>query len=172
MSEPELPEGWPQAFDEEARDYLYMEASTRLREVIEFGNQQLDKGLALLRLSLLVIAAGGIFGDLYLGFSLLGVLSGLAVGAALVVGGMGLLLLYPRDWETGANVDWLARWRGADTRAMRDSVLETMVRGFRTNRRITEQRGRILVLLVPAVMVQTVLVVLVQIVSVLEVSAS
>ncbi len=38
MSEPELPEGWPDAFDEEARDYLYEEASTRLREVIEFGN--------------------------------------------------------------------------------------------------------------------------------------
>lgn len=113
MSEPDLPEGWPDAFDEDARDYLYEEASTRLRESIEFGNQQLDKALALLRISLLVIAAGGIFGDLYLGLSVRGVLSALAVGSALLVGSMALLLLYPRSWETGANVEWLARWSGA-----------------------------------------------------------
>ena len=170
MSEPELPEGWPDAFDEETRDYLYEEAGTRLRDVIEFGNQQLDKALALLRLSLLVIAAGGIFGDLHLGLSPLGVLSGFAIASALAVGLLGLLLLYPREWETGANVEWLARWQGAEIRAMKDSVLETTVAGFRANRRITEQRGKILILLVPAVTIQTVLVVLVQIVSALEVS--
>ena len=167
MSEPELPEGWPDAFDEDARDYLYEEASTRLREVVEFGNQQLDKGLALLRLSLLVIAAGGIFGDLHLSPSLLDVLSATAIASALAVGALGLLLLYPREWETGANVEWLARWQGAGARAMKDSVLETTVAGFATNRRITELRGRILVLLVPAVTVQTVLVVSVQVVSAL-----
>ena len=168
MSEPDLPEGWPDAFDEDARDYLYEEASTRLRESIEFGNQQLDKALALLRISLLVIAVGGIFGDLYLGFSVRGVLSALAVGSALVVGAMALLLLYPRSWETGANVEWLARWSGANVRAMRDSVLETTVKGFQANRRITQRRGKILVLLVPAVMAQTVLVVLVQIAAALD----
>ena len=168
MNEPDLPEGWPDAFDEDARDYLYEEASTRLREIIDFGNQQLDKALALLRLSLLVIAVGGIFGDLHLGLSLRGVLSGFAVGSALLVGAMGLALLYPRSWETGANVEWLARWQGATTRTMRDSVLETTVKGFQANRSITEQRGKILILLVPAVMIQTVLVVLVQVVSALD----
>ena len=60
----DLPTGWPDAFDDEARDYLYEEGRQRLAESIEFGNQQEAKALALLRISLIIIAASGIFGDL------------------------------------------------------------------------------------------------------------
>ncbi len=168
MSEPELPEGWPDAFDEDARDYLYEEASTRLREITEFAGQQQDKALGLLRLSFVLIAVGGIFGDLHLGPSLLGVVSVLAIVSAVTVGGIGLLLLFPREWATGPDVDWLAQWEGASQRAMRDTVLEDSVEGFRRNRALTATRGKLLTALVVALALQTVFVVLVQIVSALQ----
>ena len=61
----ELPENWTEAFDVDARDFLYEESRQRLRETIEFGNQQEAKVFALLQISLVLIAASGIFGDLH-----------------------------------------------------------------------------------------------------------
>ena len=168
MSEPELPEGWPDAFDEEARDYLYEEATTRLRESTDFGGRQQDKALALLRLSFVLIAVGGIFGDLHLGLNVLGIVSILAIVSAVAVGGIGLLLVFPREWATGTDADWLARWTGASERAMKDAVLEYSVRGFQRNRALTATRGKLLTALVVALALQTGFVVLVQIVSALD----
>ena len=168
MSEPELPEGWPDAFDEDARDYLYEEASTRLRESVEFASQQQDKALALLRLSFVLIAVGGIFGDLHIGLSTIGIVSVLAIASAVAVGAIGLVLVFPREWATGTEVDWLARWPGARASEMRDAVLEFSVAGFERNRALTTTRGKLLTALVVALALQTVFVVLVQIVSALD----
>ena len=147
MNEPELPEGWPDAFDEDARDYLYEAAVARLQEITDFGSRQQDKALALLRLSFVLIAVGGIFGDLHLGLNTLGI---------------------PREWATGTDVDWLARWEGASRRGMKDAVLEYAVSGFQRNRALTATRGKLLTALVVALALQTVFVVLVQIVSALD----
>ena len=168
MSEPELPEGWPDAFDEDARDYLYEEASTRLREITAFGGQQQDQALALMRLSFLLIAVGGIFGDLHLGPSPLGIASSLAIASAVAVGAIGLLLLLPRDWSTGADVTWLARWKGASRRGMKNAVLEYSVQGFQHNRELTSVRGKLLTAMVVALALQTVFVVVVQVASALD----
>ena len=168
MSEPELPEGWPDAFDEETRDYLYDVANSRVRETTEFGGRQQEKALALLSLSFALIAVGGIFGDLHLARSVLGIVSILAIACAVAVGASGLLLVFPREWATGADVDWLARWEGASRRAMKDAVLDHSVRGFRRNRQLTATRGKLLTGLVVALALQTVFVVLVQVVSALE----
>ena len=148
MSEPELPEGWPQAFDEDpARDYLYMEASTRLRETIEFGetNNSLRRspysGLSLSSDRCGIGAASS--GDLYLGLSLLGdSLESPTRHRQRSPRGRaewGFFCSIQGTGKRGLMSTGSPEWRGADTRAMRDSVLETMVRGFRTNRRITEQ---------------------------------
>ena len=168
MSEPELPEGWPDAFDEDARDYLYEEASTRLRESNEFAAQQQDKALALLRLSFVLIAVGGIFGELHIGLSTIGIVSMLAIVSAVAVGAIGLVLVFPREWVTGTEVDWLAGWAGASERDMKDAVLEYSVAGFQRNRALTTARGKLLTALVVALALQTVFVVLVQIVSALD----
>ncbi|MCY4614839.1 MAG: hypothetical protein OXC71_00365 [Chloroflexi bacterium] len=117
MSEPELPEGWPDVFDEEAREYLYDEAGVALREITEFASQQQDKALGLLRLSFVLIAVGRIFGDLQLERSALGVLSILAIACSAGVGAIGLWLLFPRSWRTGADVGWLASWQGVTQHA-------------------------------------------------------
>ena len=48
-----LPEDWPDAFGDEERDYLHDESRRRLRETIEFGDQQEAKALVRLQKSLL-----------------------------------------------------------------------------------------------------------------------
>ena len=164
-----LPEDWPDAFGEEERDYLYEESRRRLRETIEFGDQQEAKALVLVRISMILIAASGIFGDLRLEAapptewdwltlaSLLAVLSSVAVGVIVV------WLLHPQGWDTGMDVGWYAQWSGANTRAMKDEALRGFVEGFARNSRITEERGERLVWLLRAVVVQTLCVVLVQV---------
>ena len=165
----ELPDGWPDAFDDEARDYLYEESRQRLVESIEFGNQQEAKALALFRISLIIIAASGIFGDLRIeiasplewgfvtGASVLALLSSAAVG------GLAFWILRPRAWHTGADVEWLARWSGTSARDLKDETLETLVEGFVANNEVTRERGDLLVWLLWAVAIQTLCVVSVQV---------
>ena len=157
----DLPESWPADFGEEEREYLYEESRQRLQEVIEFANQQEAKALALVRISLVIIAASGIFGDLRiesaspLEWGPVSIVSALALLASVVVGGIAFWLLHPQAWWTGADVHWLARWAGASKRELKDIVLETLVTGFHQNRAITRKRGSRLVLLLWAVAVQT-----------------
>ena len=168
---PDLPEEWPDAFDEEARDFLYEESRQRLRETIEFGDQQEGKALALVRISLIIIAASGIFGDLQvdlvspspLAWSLITQASVLAILSSAAVGALAFWLLHPQNWETGTNVEWLARWSGASTRQLKDAGLRTLVRGFGTNSEVIRKRGDRLVWLLWAVAIQTLFVVLVQV---------
>lgn len=170
----ELPEDWPQAFDEDERDYLYEESQRRLREVLEFGDQQEAKALALARIALIVIAASGIFGDLQIEsaspqeWGPTTIASIVAIAASIVVGAITFWLLHPPEWQTGANVEWLARWSGARKRDMKDAVLEVLVEGFWRNTEITRVRGERLVWLLWAVAFQTICVVAVQVVSALD----
>ena len=170
----ELPDGWPDAFDDEARDYLYEESRQRLVEGIEFGNQQEAKALALLRISLIIIAASGIFGDLRiettspLEWGLVTWASVLALLSSAAVGGLAFWILRPRAWHTGAHVEWLARWSGASARDLKDETLETLVEGFVANNEVTRERGDSLVWLLRAVAIQTVCVVFVQVAATTE----
>ena len=167
----ELPDGWPDAFDNEARDYLYEESRQRLVESIEFGNQQEAKALALFHISLIIIAASGIFGDLQLeawspsNWGLITCASLAAILSWAVVGVLAFWILHPQAWHTGADVEWLARWSGASTRELKDATLDSLVDGFGANSKITKGRGERLVWLLRAVALQTVFVVLVQVVA-------
>ena len=170
----ELPDGWPDAFDDEARDYLYEESRQRLVEGIEFGNQQEAKALALLRISLIIIAASGIFGDLRvetvspLEWGPIGWASLLAILSSVTVGGVAFWILHPRAWHTGADVEWLARWSGASARDLRGATLDALLEGFIANNEVTRKRGERLVWLLWAVAIQTVCVVLVQVAATTE----
>ncbi len=167
---PDLPENWPEELGEEELEYLYTESRLRLRETIEFGDQQEAKALALIRLALILIAASGIFGDLQLegAWSAISIASALAILSSVLVGGVAFVLLRPQRWETGANVEWLAHWSGAAPPAMKAAVLETLVEGFRRNNAIIQKRGERLVWLLWLVALQTVCVVSVQVVSELD----
>ena len=164
-----LPEDWAAAFDDEARDFLFEEGRRRLWETIESRDQQEAKALALIRISLVIIAASGIFGDLRLEaalppeWDLVTWFSVFAILSSIAVGGLSFSLLHPQEWETGTNVGWLARWSGASKDMMKDAALETLVEGFERNIRITQRRGECLVWLLRAVAVQTFFVVLVEV---------
>ena len=165
----EPPENWPSGFGEDEREYLYEESRQRIRETIEFGNQQEAKALALVRISLVIIAASGIFGDLRIvDWGPLSIVSALAILASMAVGGIAFWLLHPRTWSTGTDVQWLALWEGASKQEMKDAVLETFVEGFHQNRVIIEKRGDCLAWLLRAVAFQTLCVVLVQITNALD----
>lgn len=164
---PELPSDWAGKLGESERRFLLDAAERRLRETIEFGDQQEAKALALVRISLIVIAASGIFGDLRIAWesSLLTGASVLALLFSLVAVGLGFWLLHPQSWETGMNVRWFAQWArsGADTPDMEGATLEDLVAGFDKNVRIAGERGGRLVWLLWAVAIQTLCVVLVQV---------
>ena len=174
----ELPENWTEAFDEDARDFLYEESRQRLRETIEFGNQQEAKVFALLQISLVIIAASGIFGDLHVElaspaeWNWVVWASILALACWVGVAGLAFTLLNPQSWETGTNVGWLARWSGAGRRDMADAALETLVEGFQANSEINRKRGERLVWLVGALAAQTFFVVLVQVAAAVDTAAA
>ena len=173
-----MPEDWAEAFDDEARDFLYEESRQRLQETIAFGDQQEAKALALVRISLVIIAASGIFGDLQVEIAspveweLITWASVFAIASSMAVGGLAFWLLHPQVWETGTNVGWLARWSGASREDMRSAALETLIEGFDRNDGITHRRGERLVWLLRAVAVQTFFVVLVQIAAAVDGAAA
>ena len=168
---PELPRDWPRALGERERGFLLEAAQRRLRETIEFGDQQEAKALALVRISLIVIAVSGIFGDLRIEllplreWDMLRIASAGALLFSVVAVGLGFWLLHPRSWETGMNVRWFAQWAmsGARTPDMEGATLEDLVAGFDKNVRITDWRGKRLIWLLRAVAIQTLFVVLVQV---------
>lgn len=174
----ELPDDWAEAFDDDAREFLYAESRERLQETIAFGDQQEAKALALVRISLVIIAASGIFGDLQvevaspLVWEPITWASMFAIASSVAVGGLAFWLLHPQSWETGTNVGWLARWSGASRTDMRDAGLQTLIEGFETNTRVAFQRGERLVWLLRAVAVQTFFVVLVQVVAAADSAAA
>lgn len=170
----ELPDGWTDYFDDEALDYLYDESRQRLSEILDFGNQQEAKAFALLRISLIIIAASGIFGDLRietsspLEWGLVAGASVLALLSSVWVGYLAFRILHPRAWHTGADIEWLARWSGANARDLKDATLETLQEGFVANTEVTKKRGDRLVWLLRAVAIQTVSVVFVQVAAAAE----
>lgn len=170
----ELPEDWPDRFEELERDYLYEESRQRLRETAEFANQQEAKALALVRIAILVIAASGIFGDLQIEslsiqeWGPVTIASIVAMVTSIAVGAIAFRLLHPQEWETGADVAWLAQWSYAGERQMKDEVLKILTNGFSRNREIAQRRGEQLVWLLWAVALQTLCVVAVQILAAVE----
>ena len=166
-----LPDRWPDAFGEDARDFLYEESRQRLLETIDVANRQEARALDLARISLAIIAASGIFGELAVEvaspfeWSVIAWASALAIASSAVVGLLAFWILHPRSWATGTNVTWLARWSGASTRELKDAALEGLVEGFRDNSSINRERGGRLTWLLWAVACQTLCVVLVEVVA-------
>lgn len=164
---PELPRDWPETLRKSERRFLLEAAQRRLRETIEFRDQQEAKALALVRISLIVIAASGIFGDLRIAWdcSLLTVASVLALLSSGVAVGIGFWLLHPQSWETGMNIRWFAQWAksGARTPDLEGATLEELVKGFDKNVRSSNWSGKRLIWLLWAMAIQTLFVVLVQV---------
>ncbi|MSQ35781.1 MAG: hypothetical protein EXR63_01375 [Dehalococcoidia bacterium] len=156
------PPAWPQDFDEDARQHLYDEARLRLSELIAFSDRQEARALALLGLATGFIGAAGIFGDMRVASSVVGVLTSLAVTSYLATAGCAVVVLWPREYESGIDVTWMSRWRGAGRDQLRDAGLEVLVEGFAKNQRIGERRGRWLSWVLRGLIIEALLVVTAQ----------
>ena len=167
----DLGEDWASELPEEELEHLYLRSQQRLQETIEFGNQQESKALAFARLSFVLIAASGIFGDLQIegNLSPISIVSILALASSVAAGVITFFALQPQRWQTGENIQWLAQWAsaGATRRLMMATALEILISGFRSNTQLIRRRGRLLSWLLWAVAVQTIGVVGVQVVNVL-----
>ena len=130
-----------------------------------------------MHISLILIAASGIFGDLRAEIAppserdWLSAASVPAILSPVAVGAITVWLLHPQPWSTGTDVEWLARWSGARTRDLKDAALKELVSGFAENHEITKERGERLTWLLWAVVIQTLCVVLVQIVATVDSAA-
>ena len=168
------PRTGPERFEELERDYLYEESRQRLRETAEFANQQEAKALALVRIAILIIAASGIFGDLQIEslsvqeWGPVTMASIVAMLTSIAVGAIAFRLLHPQEWETGADVQWLAQYSYASERQMKDEVLRVLTSGFSQNREIARKRVEQLVWLHWTVALQTLCVVTVQVLAAVE----
>ena len=162
----ELPEGWAENLANDEVAFLYEEARQQLREAIQFGTVQDAKAYALLGVSLILISASGIFGDLRVEATPVGVASVAALALSFVVVTLALVLLRVQRWATGADVVYMARWlaRGSvGVRRLREAALEeALIPSVHMNDRIIAGRSNVLPGLLIAVVLQTVCVVLVQ----------
>ena len=162
----DLPEGWAEGLADDEVGFLYEEARQQLRETVDLGTVQEAKAYALLSVSLILISASGIFGDLRVEATPAGVASVAAIVLSVVVVSLALWLLRVRRWEEGADVSYFARWALSGyvgARSMKNEVLEkVLVPGEHSNSRIVAGRDRVLRWLWAAVVLETACVVSVQ----------
>jgi len=160
----QLEDGWWRELEPEAFDYLFEESRARLFELLEFARGDEQKAALLVGWAVAVIGLTGLIGDLRIGVqSALEITSILALvtsAAAMIFAG---LFFRPRQWEIGADVYWLARYRGASRSELRGEVLDMLVRGCRANQRNVASRGRLLRWLFYAIATQSACVVAVQV---------
>lgn len=170
MTDDGLPEGWAESMADDEVAFLYEEGRQQLRETIDLGTVQEAKAYALLSVSLFLVSASGVLGDIRFGFTLAGVASVASVASIclslLVVAPLAYWLLRVRGWATGSDIPYFARWtaRGyvGATNMKRVALEDALVPGVRANDRITEKRGKFLRWLLRAVVAQTACVALVQ----------
>ena len=155
--------------EEPELSFLYDEGRARLNEILTFAEQQESKALAIVRISLIIIAASGIFGDLEItATDPVSILSVLAIAATLGVAAMAIHVFFPAEWETGLDVPWFSKWAhsGAKVEHMRARALEVFNKGYESNLRIS-RRGRWLRCATKLLVLQVAFVVGVEIVSAL-----
>ena len=94
-------------------------------------------------ISVLLVAAVGIIGDVSIDASPLALLTVVAFSSSVVTWVLSWLAYRAVDVGSGVNVSTLARdFGGASRREMEDATLMTLVRGFEQNQAVIETKGR------------------------------
>ena len=165
-----IEEWWPERdFNEEAREYLLIESRLRLQEQLSHLGAQDVKSVAIFTASVLVVSAAGLLGDLRFDFSVLGILSPVALASTVVTWFFVWKAYKARDIGTGVNVAKLAKdYVGSAAQELRDVALETLVAEFSMNELAIEEKGRWLTMAVYAVALQVCVALAVVIVAELE----
>lgn len=145
-------------YDPDALDYLYEEGRRRLREVSDTVGEQERKIFVILGIALVVTGGVSIIRAFeFTGCNASTIFSVLVPLSSLIVLTISAIGVWPKDFEDGANIPWLAQWNmvGASVQHMKREVLEkTFVAGFEKNERILKHKGQCLKWLVPAAIIQ------------------
>lgn len=138
MSTEEWPEdGWPaRDFDEEARDYLLVEARQRVQEQLSLIRSQDVKTAALFTTSIGVFTLSGLLGSLRVEATTEAVLTLIAFFGSLVVWFFLGLAYWTREIGSGLDVEVVRlHYRRASRRELQEITLESLVEGFILNQK-------------------------------------
>lgn len=159
----------PAAFSEDALQYLLAEARQRVKEQLLFMDSQDVRTRTAFSISVLLVAAVGIIGDVSINASPLALLTVVAFGSSVVTWVCSWVAYRAVDVGSGVNVATLARaFGGASRREMEDATLASLVEDFERNQAVIEQKGRWLQVALYALALQLSLLVATVIVSALE----
>lgn len=137
--------GWWEAFDDGALEYLYEVGTAQLSETIEEKGQQDRLVVYFVSWTVMIVGAGGIFGELRISdVDATSILSAAAAACALAVGVLAAAVFRPRVWLRGVTITWLSQYRGASRRVLMAEALDDLVDGFEQNSRIPDERGRLI----------------------------
>ena len=130
-------------FSPEARDYLLTEVRQRIQEQLARISMQDIKTATIFTVSVLLISASGLIGDIRLFASVSGSLVGLALAASLLTWVFAWLAYRAREIATGVDVPTLARhYAGSSANDIKDTVLATLTIGFEKNAAVIHTKER------------------------------
>ena len=140
----ELQDGWPaRDFDEQARDYLLVEARKRVQEQLSLIRAQDVKIAALFTTSAGLFALSGLLGILRVELSPESVLTFLGFFASLLAWCLLGLAYWTREIGSGLDLDVIRQHYSRSSRQeLEDVTLETLSEGFVLNQRTIRSKER------------------------------
>ena len=156
----------PADFSEDALQYLLAEARQRVQEQLMFMDSQDVRTRTAFSISVLLVAAVGIIGDVSIDTRPLALLTVVAFSSSVVTWVCSWVAYRSVDVGSGVNVATLARaFGGASRREMEDATLLALVEDFERNQAVIDEKGRWLRVALYALAVQLSLLVATVIVS-------
>ena len=156
----------PADFSEDALQYLLGEARQRVQEQLMFMDSQDVRTRTAFSISVLLVAAVGIIGDVSIDTRPLALLTVVAFSSSVVTWVCSWVAYRSVDVGSGVNVATLARaFGGASRREMEDATLLALVEDFERNQAVIDEKGRWLRVALYALAVQLSLLVATVIVS-------
>lgn len=140
----DIEQGWPaRDFSPESRDYLLTEARKRVQEQLAYVSTQDVKTATVFALSVVLLSASGLVGDLRISFAIAGVLAALEFAFTLLAWTFAWLAYREGKVGSGVNVAIFRRhYRGASTRELKDASLESLTLDFEQNLAVIAAKAR------------------------------
>ena len=160
------PEGWWRGLGDEVLEYLLGVGVQRASDVSKERDRQERKAVVLMAWALALISASGLLGDLNLGSDAVGLASWCALGMTGAIVVATTYVFWPRDWDRGVNVAWLARQAPAGSRELRGETVDALVTSYCVNINHMRRCARVLDLMTVLMPAQALAVVLVQVLGV------
>ena len=133
----------PADLSDEARSYLLAEARLRVQEQLSFMDSQDVRTRTAFIISVLLVSAVGIIGDVRIDAHPLAILTMIAFVTSVITWIFSWLAFRAVIVETGINVAALAQdYADASRRDLEDAVLGALISDFQDNRAVIANKGR------------------------------